>query len=81
MPKRAATSRTASSTPSRRRGKRAPDAIQLLRADHRKVQDLFDAFDKSRTADRKAARALPPRPAASGGFGPLCDLSVRVPSF
>jgi hemerythrin superfamily protein len=33
------------------------DAIQLLRADHRKVQDLFDQFEKARGEDRKAELA------------------------
>jgi hypothetical protein len=31
------------------------DAITLLKADHRKVEDLFEEFDKSRRSDRKAA--------------------------
>lgn len=34
-----------------------PDAVRLLRADHRKVQGLFDQFDKARTDDRKSALA------------------------
>ncbi len=31
------------------------DAIALLKADHRKVEDLFEEFDKARRSDRKAA--------------------------
>jgi len=31
------------------------DAIALLKADHRKVEDLFEARDKARRSDRKAA--------------------------
>jgi iron-sulfur cluster repair protein YtfE (RIC family) len=31
------------------------DAITLLKADHRKVEDLFEEFDKARRSDRKAA--------------------------
>ena len=33
------------------------DAIQLLRADHRKVQGLFDQFEKARGDDKKAELA------------------------
>ncbi|MBV9842760.1 MAG: hemerythrin domain-containing protein [Sphingomonadaceae bacterium] len=32
----------------------AIDAIALLKADHRAVEELFDAFDKARRSDRKA---------------------------
>lgn len=32
-----------------------PDAIALLKADHRKVEDLFEQFESARTATRKAA--------------------------
>ena len=31
------------------------DAISLLKADHRKVEDLFEEFDKARRSDRKAS--------------------------
>lgn len=31
------------------------DAITLLKADHRKVEELFEEFDKARRSDRKAA--------------------------
>jgi hypothetical protein len=34
-----------------------PDAIALLKADHRKVEDLFEKFEKARDADRKKALA------------------------
>ena len=30
-----------------------PDAIALLKADHRKVEDLFEKFEKARGEDRK----------------------------
>ena len=30
-----------------------PDAIALLKADHRKVEDLFEKFEKARDEDRK----------------------------
>jgi hypothetical protein len=33
------------------------DAIALLKADHRKVEDLFDKFEKAKDADRKKALA------------------------
>lgn len=33
------------------------DAVALLKADHRKVEDLFEKFEKARTADRKKALA------------------------
>ena len=29
------------------------DAIALLKADHRKVEDLFEQFEKAKSADRK----------------------------
>ena len=32
-----------------------PDAVSLLKADHRKVEDLFAKFEKARDADRKKA--------------------------
>jgi hemerythrin superfamily protein len=32
---------------------RAPDAIALLRADHKKVSDLFEQFEKSRSPAKK----------------------------
>lgn len=32
---------------------RSPDAIALLRADHKRVSDLFDQFEKTRSAARK----------------------------
>jgi hypothetical protein len=34
-----------------------PDAIALLKADHRKVEDLFAKFEKARDDDRKKALA------------------------
>jgi hemerythrin superfamily protein len=33
------------------------DAIALLKADHRKVEDLFEKFEKTKGADRKKALA------------------------
>jgi len=35
-----------------------PDAIALLKADHRKVEDLFEKFEKARYAGRKKTLAL-----------------------
>lgn len=35
----------------------APDAIALLKADHRKVEALFEKFEKASSADRKRALA------------------------
>ena len=58
MPTQTSTARTSSSTrTSERRRPRSQDAIQLLRAEHRKVQDLFDQFEKARGDDRKAELA------------------------
>jgi hypothetical protein len=37
--------------------KATPDAIALLKADHRKVEDLFAKFEKARDDDRKKALA------------------------
>ncbi len=34
-----------------------PDAIALLKEDHRKVEDLFEKFDKARKEERKQALA------------------------
>lgn len=34
-----------------------PDAIALLKADHRKVEDLFEKFEKARDSERKKALA------------------------
>ena len=58
MPTQASIARTSSSArASERRRAKPQDAIQLLRADHRKVQNLFDQFEKARGDDRKAALA------------------------
>ena len=35
------------------RASRSPDAIALLKADHKKVSDLFEQYEKSRSATRK----------------------------
>lgn len=37
--------------------KQQPDAIALLKADHRKVEDLFEKFESSKSADKKAQLA------------------------
>lgn len=34
-----------------------PDAVALLKADHRKVEELFEQFEKARSKDRKQALA------------------------
>ena len=58
MPTQASTARAANSTRTTTRSRNsARDAIQLLRADHRKVQGLFDEFEKARGDDKKAALA------------------------
>lgn len=31
------------------------NAVALLKADHRKVEELFESFEKARSADRKVA--------------------------
>ncbi len=36
---------------------KSPDAIALLKADHRKVEDLFEKFEKAKDGARKAALA------------------------
>ena len=66
--KTSSTSRTTSKTASRpaankkrvaakkaTRASRAPDAIALLRADHKSVAELFDRFEKTRSSTRKKA--------------------------
>ncbi|HXC59183.1 MAG TPA: hemerythrin domain-containing protein [Steroidobacteraceae bacterium] len=35
----------------------APDAIALLKADHREVEEMFEQFEKSRSEDKKAQLA------------------------
>ena len=58
MPTQASTTHTSTATRSREDRRSAPqDAIQLLRADHRKVQGLFDQFEKARGDDKKAELA------------------------
>ena len=52
-PRTAARKTTARKTTARRPTTKTPDAIALLRADHKKVADLFDQFDKARSASRK----------------------------
>lgn len=51
------TPRTASTaarkTTARRAATKTQDAIALLRADHKKVSDLFEQFDKARSVSRK----------------------------
>jgi hypothetical protein len=37
--------------------KEQPDAIALLKADHRKVEDLFEKFESAKSADKKAQLA------------------------
>jgi hemerythrin superfamily protein len=43
----------ARSKPSESSGDRAQDAIALLKADHRQVEEWFEQFQKARTDDRK----------------------------
>ncbi len=58
MPMQSSPARTSTSSRTRGRRRSVPqDAIQLLRADHRKVQGLFDQFEKARGEDRKAELA------------------------
>jgi len=53
------TNGTRSLTGAKRSGRmvKAPDAISLLKEDHREVEDLFDKFEKARGSARKAAIA------------------------
>ena len=37
--------------------KQQPDAIALLKADHSKVEDLFEKFEAAKSADKKAQLA------------------------
>jgi len=58
MPTQASTTHTSTATRSSENRRSAPqDAIQLLRADHRKVQALFDQFEKARGDDKKVELA------------------------
>ncbi len=45
--------RRAATTTRRAPAKKTPDAIALLRADHKKVNDLFEQFKKTRSAAKK----------------------------
>ena len=56
MPTQTVTSRTSTQSGQRRRVA-GQDAIRLLRADHRKVQDLFDRFKKSRNQAKRGGLA------------------------
>ena len=51
----ATTSRAAAArkSPAKTTSKRSPDAMTLLRADHKKVADLFEQFEKSRSPAKK----------------------------
>ena len=53
----AATRTGASKTKSRSTSTRQPDAIQLLKADHREAEATFEQFEKARSKDRKKALA------------------------
>ena len=44
-------------SPAKRSNAAGKDAIALLRADHAKVSDLFEQFEKSRSPDKKARLA------------------------
>jgi hemerythrin superfamily protein len=44
-------------TAAKKSSRASPDAIALLRADHKTVQDLFKQFEKTRSGDRKQALA------------------------
>lgn len=58
MPTHASTARsTATRSGEHRRAPRPQDALQILRADHRRVQGLFDQFEKARDDERKIALA------------------------
>jgi hemerythrin superfamily protein len=58
MPTHASTTRsTPTRSRERRRAPRTQDALQLLRADHRKVQGLFGQFEKARDDAKKIALA------------------------
>lgn len=50
---RKSTARSAATTTRRAAVKKTPDAIALLRADHKKVNDLFEQFKKTRSAAKK----------------------------
>jgi hemerythrin superfamily protein len=53
MAKAKAKSRTKAKSRSRNGGQRGSDAIALLKADHRQVEDWFEQFEKARNDDRK----------------------------
>lgn len=55
--KTAAKRASAASRARRPRAAARIDAISLLKADHRRVEDLFERFEKARTEDRKQALA------------------------
>ncbi|ALV09213.1 hemerythrin domain-containing protein [Roseateles depolymerans] len=50
---RKTSARSAATTTRRVAVKKTPDAIALLRADHKKVNDLFEQFKKTRSAAKK----------------------------
>lgn len=51
---RSASRRTIRTQRTKASSSRAPDAIALLKADHRQVEEWFGQFEKSRSSDKKA---------------------------
>lgn len=50
-------SRGSRATPKKKSSAKAPDAVALLKADHRQVEDWFEQFEKSRSDDKKTTLA------------------------
>jgi len=50
-------SRSHTATRGKTAGSTTPDAIALLKADHREVEEMFEQFEKSRSEDKKAQLA------------------------
>ena len=55
--RRGASARAKSSTRGKSRASVSPDAIALLKADHRQVEQLFEQFDSARSDEKKKALA------------------------
>jgi hemerythrin-like domain-containing protein len=50
-------SKSRKTTSSRKASRQPSDALALLRADHQRVQEMFDQFEKTRSEDRKGTLA------------------------
>jgi hypothetical protein len=78
--RRKSPARTTRSNPSRRSARKTgKDAIALLKADHRQVEEWFDQFEKARSAERK--QFLAARLCAALRIHTAIEAEVFYPAF